>query len=100
MKVSKSVSVPLAAHMNLSTTCFPKTKEKLRKMRNTSYAKAIDSVMLSMITTRPDLAYAISILSIFMSKPGKFYWAGLKLLLRYIARTLNLALVYEKRLIN
>ncbi|KAL2517787.1 Wall-associated receptor kinase-like 8 [Abeliophyllum distichum] len=38
-------------------------------MSNVPYANAIGSVMYSMITTRPNLAYAISFLSRFMSNP-------------------------------
>ncbi|CAA3009527.1 F-box LRR-repeat 20-like [Olea europaea subsp. europaea] len=97
MNGSKFVKVPLAAHINLSSAHSPKTEEEFREMRNIPYSNAIGSVMFSMITTRPDLAYAISFLSKFMSYPGKPHWAGLKWLLKYIVDTLNLGLVYEKR---
>ncbi|CAI9787057.1 unnamed protein product [Fraxinus pennsylvanica] len=97
MKGSKSVNVPLAAHMNLSSVHSPKTEEELREMRNIPYSNAIGSVTFSMITTRPDLTYAMSFFSRFMSNPGKPHWAGLKWLLRYIVGTLSLGLVYEKR---
>lgn len=98
MKDSKTVNVPLTAHMNLSKTNSPKSEEEMKEMENIPYANAISSVMFSMITTRPDLAYAISFLSRFMSNPGKPHWAGMKWLLRYIVGTLNLGLVYEKDL--
>ncbi|KAL2534627.1 cysteine-rich RLK (RECEPTOR-like protein kinase) 8 [Abeliophyllum distichum] len=66
-------------------------------MSNVPYANAIGSIMYSMITTRPDLAYAISFLSRFMSNPGKHHWIALKWLLRYLAGTVKRGLVFEKR---
>ncbi|XP_052189916.1 secreted RxLR effector protein 161-like [Diospyros lotus] len=39
-------------------------------MENVPYANAIGTIMYAMISTRPDLAYAISSLSRFMSNPG------------------------------
>ena len=66
-------------------------------MDNISYSNAIGTVMYSMISTRPDLAYSISLLSRFMSNPGKPHWLALKHLLRYINGSLNTGLCYEKR---
>lgn len=45
MKESKAVKVPLAAHMNLSKSHYPKSEEELKKMENIPYANAIDSIM-------------------------------------------------------
>lgn len=69
-------------------------------MMNILHAKAIGSIMFSMITTRSNLAYAINFFSRFMSNLGKPHQAGLKWLLRYIAGTLNTGLTFEKRYEN
>ena len=66
-------------------------------MENIPYANAIGTIMYAMISTRPDLAYAISTLSRFMSNPGKPYWEALKYLLRYINGSANVGLSYKKR---
>lgn len=100
MKEVKSANIPLAAYMNLSHAQSPKIEIELREMKNQPYANTIGSVMFSMITTRPDLAYAMSFLNRFMSNPGKPHLTGLKWLLRYIARTLSTRLVVEKRFEN
>ena len=47
------------------------------------------------ITTRPDLAAAVGILSKYMSKPGKDHWTGVKRILRYIQGTLNYGLTFS-----
>lgn len=43
-------------------------------MENGPYVSAVGSVMYPMVCTRPNLAYAISTLSRFMSRPGKEHW--------------------------
>lgn len=48
------------------------------------YREALGSIMYLMVTTRPDLAYIISVLSQFASKPNKIHWNGIKLVLHYI----------------
>ena len=66
-------------------------------MENVPYTNAIGTVMYSMISTRPDLAYSISLLSRYMSNPGKEHWNALKHLLKYINCTLNFGLFYKNR---
>ncbi|XP_031264308.1 secreted RxLR effector protein 161-like [Pistacia vera] len=65
-------------------------------MENVPYYNAIGSVMYSMISTRPDLAYAISLLSRFMSNPGNEHWNALKWLIRYINGTVQIGLIFCK----
>lgn len=48
-----------------------------------------------MICTRPDLCHSISVLSIYMSNPGKLHWEALKWLLKYIKCTEYEGLVYN-----
>ncbi|KAL5572941.1 hypothetical protein UlMin_022538 [Ulmus minor] len=65
-------------------------------MEGISYSQAIGSIMLSMVSTRPDLSFAISVLSRFMSNPERDHWLAMKWLLRYIKGTTKLGLVYRK----
>ncbi|XP_031272906.1 secreted RxLR effector protein 161-like [Pistacia vera] len=50
-----------------------------------------------MISTRLDLAFAISLLSRYMSNPGSDHWIALKWVLRYINSTACIGLEYCKR---
>ncbi|KAL3641556.1 hypothetical protein CASFOL_012371 [Castilleja foliolosa] len=52
--------------------------------------------MYAMVCTRPDLAHALSILSRFMSNPGKAHWQAAKWLMRYVKGSVNLSLIYRK----
>ena len=69
-------------------------------MAKIPYASAVGSLMFSMICTRPDLAYAISLVSRFMSDPGKEHWSAVKWVLRYLRGTVNHGLIYGKNVSN
>jgi len=71
MNDCKSVSTPLAAHFKLSSDLCPDTKEDMKYMSHVPYANAIGSLMYAMICTRPNLAYAVSMVSRYMHNPDK-----------------------------
>ena len=52
--------------------------------------------MYSMVCTRPDLAYAISLLSRLMSNPSREHWFAIKWFLRYISSLTNVGFLYKK----
>ena len=43
-----------------------------------------------------NLAHGISVLSRYMSEPGREHWLAMKWLLRYISSTTNVGLIYTK----
>ena len=56
-------------------------------MFHVPYASAVSSLMYAMVSTRPDIAHAVGILSRFMSKPGKEHWTAVKQVFRYLRGT-------------
>ncbi|XP_073138957.1 secreted RxLR effector protein 161-like [Henckelia pumila] len=50
-----------------------------------------------MVCSRPDLAYAISVVSRFMENSGTYHWEALKWILRYLINTTELGLKFEKQ---
>ena len=50
--------------------------------------------MYAMVCTRPDLAHAVSVVSRFMSNPGRAHWEAVKWILRYLNGTKDICLVY------
>ncbi|KAK4400510.1 Retrovirus-related Pol polyprotein from transposon TNT 1-94 [Sesamum angolense] len=65
-------------------------------MKKIPYSNAIGSVMYLMVSTRPDIAYAVSYLSRFMSNPGTTHWEALKWLLRYLNGSNNSGIKFSK----
>jgi len=59
----KSVFTPLAAHFKLSSDSCPTSKEEIDKMSLVPYASALGSLMYAMVCTKPDLSYAVSVVS-------------------------------------
>ncbi|RVW67107.1 Retrovirus-related Pol polyprotein from transposon TNT 1-94 [Vitis vinifera] len=67
----KTVSTPLGQHFRLSITQAPETHEEKRFMQMIPYASMVGSLMYTMVCSRPDLAYAVSMISRYMSCPRK-----------------------------
>jgi hypothetical protein len=63
-------------------------------MRDVPYLRAIGSIMYAMLGTRPDIAYAVGVLSQYGSNPGPEHWAALKRVIRYLKGTAHFALQY------
>ena len=64
-------------------------------MRRVPYASAVGSLMYAMLCTRPDICYAIGIVSRFQSNPELDDWIAVKHILKYLRRTRNHMLVYS-----
>ncbi|KAL2241037.1 UNVERIFIED_CONTAM: Retrovirus-related Pol polyprotein from transposon TNT 1-94 [Sesamum indicum] len=96
MENAKPVSVPLAAHFQLSKDQSPKKDSEKAKMDKVPYSNVIGSIMYLMICTRPDIAYAISCLSRYMSNPGTPHWEALKYLLRYLRGSIDIGITFSR----
>ena len=53
--------------------------------------------MYLMVSTRPDLAAAVGIVSRYFNNPGKKHWEAVKKVFRYLQRTKNCGLVFRKQ---
>ena len=93
---AKSTSVPLGGQFLLSREQCPTNLIDIEEMSKIPYAMALGCLMYIMVSTRPDIAHALSILSRFMSNPGMEHWKALKWLLRYLKGTWDYGLVYKK----
>lgn len=91
---AKAVSTPLAPHFKLTRDQAPEPDEEKEYMNTVPYASVVGSIMYAMICTRPDLAYAVSLVSRFMANPGKSHWQALKWIMRYLKGTIELGLIY------
>ncbi|KAL9225966.1 hypothetical protein vseg_001835 [Gypsophila vaccaria] len=63
-------------------------------MSRIPYASAIGSIMYAMMCTRPDVAYALSMVSRYQGNPGESHWIAVKNILKYLRRTKDWVLVY------
>ena len=90
MNECNHVKAPLEANCKL----YKKDSDPM--LDASSFRGAIGCLMYAVTCTRPDLAFAVSLLSQFMSEPTVNQWSGIKRVLRYVKRTSDAALVYRK----
>jgi hypothetical protein len=94
MADAKVTPIPLAGHFRLSSELCPKTQEEKEFMEKIPYKSAIGSIMYAMVSTRPDIAHAVGVVSRFMSNPGKAHWEAVKWILRYLKGTSDYVLCF------
>ena len=70
MQDSKLMDTPVEKSLSLSLDMCPKTSEEKEKMSRVPYASAVGSLMYAMMCTRPDICYAVGLISRFQSNPG------------------------------
>ncbi|KAL4025380.1 hypothetical protein IC575_013770 [Cucumis melo] len=80
--------------VHLSKEQCPKTPQEVEDMRRIPYASAVGSLMYAMLCTRPDICYAVGIVSRYQSNPGLDHWTAVKIILKYLRRTRDYMLVY------
>lgn len=74
MKNCKPANFPLSSSFILSSAQSPRSIKESRFMEYIPYSSVVGSVMYAIISTRPDLAKGISVLSRYMANPGKGHW--------------------------
>jgi hypothetical protein len=94
MEQSKKGFLPISHDIHLSKTQCPSMTDELDCMSKVPYASAIGSIMYVMISTRPDVSYALSATSRYQSDPGESHWTKVKNILKYFRRTKDVFLVY------
>ena len=71
MQDSKKGELPIQSNTRLSKTQSPSTEAEIAEMSRTPYASAVGSIMYAMTCTRPDVAFALSMVSRYQANPGK-----------------------------
>ena len=94
MDKGKALSVPLQSYVKLSKQDCPVSDQEKAEMEKIPYASAVGSLMYAMIATRPDIAFAVGVVSRYMSNPGKKHWEVVKGILRYLKATKNMRICY------
>ncbi|GJW87533.1 retrotransposon protein, putative, ty1-copia subclass [Tanacetum coccineum] len=90
----KSVKMPLGGHFKLSLKDCPVRDCDVERMGKVSYENAIGRLIYLMVCTRPDIAYAVSVVSRYLANMGKNHWEAVKWILKYLRGTANVGLVY------
>ena len=95
MKDTKIAATPMGQHFKLSNEQRPTNDEEREEMKLIPYANIVGSIMYAMISTRPDVAHAISVTSRFMANHGRHHWQALKWTLRYLKGAGDFGILYK-----
>ncbi|KAJ8628309.1 hypothetical protein MRB53_021616 [Persea americana] len=82
------VSTPVATGLRL-------TKEREGRDINPTLFKSLIGSLRYLTITRPDIVYAVGLLSQYMEIPKESHWVAAKRILRYIKGTMDLGLFYD-----
>jgi hypothetical protein len=84
METCTPVTTPLA-HSSFSASDSPtKDSEEWKEMQKIPFRELICKLAHLSRTVRPDIAFAVGVLSRFMDNPGKVHWLAAKRILRYL----------------
>lgn len=89
MENCKKVETPLAADMKIM-------KEDVAEKINPTTYRILIGCLLYITATRPDILFATSVLSRYMSSRSALHFKIAKRVLRYLKGTANLGMLYEK----
>jgi len=70
-------NTPLLVGFTLDQNMSPKTDSERKDMADKPYRPVLESVMWGQLATRPNLSFAVSLLSRFQADPGIEHWKGL-----------------------
>lgn len=91
MTEAKGVATPM------ETSHVLNKKETLneKQIEGVPYAGAIGSLLYCAMATRPDIAYALSVLSKYTKEPRPQHWTGVERVMRYLKATMDHGLMYK-----
>eukprot|EP00253_Pinus_taeda_P012469 PITA_12469 len=87
MDQCRTATTPLQQNLKLSSD------DDTKEVDATMYRQLVGS-LIYLTTTRPDLAYSVSVLSQFMAKPLESHWNAAKSVLRYLCGTVHFGILY------
>eukprot|EP00253_Pinus_taeda_P026080 PITA_26080 len=88
-RVQSSFSTPMEQNLKLTSIEGKECEDA------TKYRQLVGS-LIYLTTTRPDISFAVGILSTFMQKPCERHWSAAKRVLRYLKGTQDLGIKYTQ----
>ena len=95
MEIFKSGLLPFRHGITFSKDQSPKTSKEMKRMRRVPYAEAVGSLIYVMLYTRPDINFAVWMVSRYQSNHGPKHWTVVKHIMKYLKITKNYMLVYS-----
>ena len=89
MEECKPIGTPLDVNVKLMKLSVEEFEALASEMEGVPYKSGVGSLMYAMVATRADLAFAVSMVSQFMSRAGPAHWSAVKRIMRYLQSTME-----------
>ena len=76
---------------------YPTNTQDMNEIKDILYHEVLGLLMQLQVATRPDLSFAVNILSRFAHNPGKPHWNAFKHMLAYIKGTTYYGVTFKAR---
>ena len=96
MSQSKPVFTPLDPNQKLAAEMLPEFEEERLKMYVVPYREIVGRLLYAAQISRPDIAFAILVLSKFSNNSGQPHWTAAKRVLRYLKGRSSMSSLYER----
>jgi hypothetical protein len=87
MKECKPLGIPFDTNLKLLKLLDMEFENVLRKMEGVPYKAGVGSLMYATVTTKVNIAFAMSTVSQFMSNADLPHWIDVKYIMRYLKST-------------
>ena len=94
--MQESKSVPTASTTVPTKEDCPETDEQKQEFATVPYKSAVGSLWYAANGTRPDITYAVNVVSQFSTNPGNVHWQAVKRILRFLNGNKNFGITYTK----
>lgn len=94
------VASPIDINQKLSSESCAKTDLERKEMVDVPYQAAVGSILFAAQVSRPDVCYAINLVSRFNKNPGRAHWTAVKRILRYLKATASAKLCFDRNEIS
>jgi hypothetical protein len=91
---AKAVPTPEVAGHGLSKADEAQSDAERVSMQSKPYLELVGSLLYATLSTRPDCAHAVAMLSRFMQSPGEACWIAAKRVLRFLKGTKHVGLQF------
>ena len=96
----KPKSTPMDNSTQFSCLQSPNSEQEKSKMATKPYRSLIGKLHYLASHSRPDITFAVSLLSRYNNNPGPCHWKGAKRILRYLRGTVDYCLVLKPQNLN
>lgn len=95
MDQCNEISTPIDLNQKLTADMCPTNDADKMLMKDVPYMQAVGCLLFAAQISRPDICFAVNMLSRFSENPGKAHWNAVKRVLRYLKGTIDKGLVYD-----